>query len=313
MYADKLSLLKIDDLQTNLDLLNSNLISKDSIISHNISDIATCLSDINASILAENQDKFFGVSWDVLMPALITAMVSLIVFSLSNYFNNRRKRRSKQEKRQVVKDTIITWAEKNIPILKDYITSLKELGEMIEKSDDIQPQAFHNYHLTVDVLSQFTIDRLTDSLYRGIDDIENTKGDKLHYYLYCVSYLIKINKEVEKAYDDYSSQCYQNLSQWNKEWRAFTQDVSLNYDRSINLPDGSEKTYYLGLVNLIKSGMTSQKPISFYHELMLKIIDYNNNFEGHTASIINTNYKGSEVFFNYIYRYEYQKTWSNIC
>ena len=76
------------------------------------------------------------------------------------------RRKQKQEEREVVKDAIVIWAEENIPILRKYIHSIKTLADKIKKSDEILPQAFPVQQITIDVLSQFTIDRLTDSLHR---------------------------------------------------------------------------------------------------------------------------------------------------
>ena len=88
------------------------------------------------------------------------------------------RRKQKQEEREVVKDAIVIWAEENIPILRKYIHSIKTLADKIKKSDEILPQAFPVQQITIDVLSQFTIDRLTDSLHRGISEKNEIKGKK---------------------------------------------------------------------------------------------------------------------------------------
>ena len=183
MYSDKLLLLKLDDIQEGLYRLDYNLNASDSLAISKLSDMSTSLSDIQNCIVAHSQNTFLGVSWDILLPALI----SLGIFILGVCINILYRRKQKQEEREVVKDAIVIWAEENIPILRKYIHSIKTLADKIKKSDEILPQAFPVQQITIDVLSQFTIDRLTDSLHRGISEKNEIKGKKLNsYFVKCI-------------------------------------------------------------------------------------------------------------------------------
>ncbi len=297
MYSDKLLLLKLDDIQEGLYRLDYNLHASDSLAISKLSDLSTSLSDIRNCIVAHSQNTFLGVSWDILLPALI----SLGIFILGICINFWYQKKIKQEERTVVKDAIVIWAEENIPILRKYIRSIKTLAKNIAKSDEMLPQAFPVQQITIDVLSQFTIDRLTDSLHRGISEKNEIKGKKLNSYLSSVSYLISIQPEIRKIYDDYNSYSNKFLLEWNELWTAYKQDVALNYNRVIHLPMmSSEKVYYSILTNLITvvlNGIPSVNPqFSRLHNLVLAIKQFDSSVVKRTPAIIKTHFLSGKVF-----------------
>ena len=211
------------------------------------------------------------------------------------------RRKQKQEEREVVKDAIVIWAEENIPILRKYIHSIKTLADKIKKSDEILPQAFPVQQITIDVLSQFTIDRLTDSLHRGISEKNEIKGKKLNSYLSSVSYLISIQPEIRKIYDDYNSYSNKFLLEWNELWPAYQQDVALNYNRIINMPMmSSEKVYYSILTNLITVALNAIPSVnpqfSRLHNLILVIKQFDSSVVKRTPAIIKTHFLAGKVF-----------------
>ena len=297
MYSDKLLLLKLDDIQEGLYRLDYNLNASDSLAISKLSDMSTSLSDIQNCIVAHSQNTFLGVSWDILLPALI----SLGIFILGVCINILYRRKQKQEEREVVKDAIVIWAEENIPILRKYIHSIKTLADKIKKSDEILPQAFPVQQITIDVLSQFTIDRLTDSLHRGISEKNEIKGKKLNSYLSSVSYLISIQPEIRKIYDDYNSYSNKFLLEWNELWPAYQQDVALNYNRIINMPMmSSEKVYYSILTNLITVSLNAIPSVnpqfSRLHNLILVIKQFDSSVVKRTPAIIKTHFLAGKVF-----------------
>lgn len=96
MYSDKLLLLKLDDIQEGLYRLDYNLNASDSLAISKLSDMSTSLSDIQNCIVAHSQNTFLGVSWDILLPALISLGIFIlitfsdeckifIIFSLKNF------------------------------------------------------------------------------------------------------------------------------------------------------------------------------------------------------------------------------------
>ena len=93
MYSDKLLLLKLDDIQEGLYRLDYNLNASDSLAISKLSDMSTSLSDIQNCIVAHSQNTFLGVSWDILLPALI----SLGIFILGVCINILYRRKQKQE------------------------------------------------------------------------------------------------------------------------------------------------------------------------------------------------------------------------
>lgn len=301
MYSDKLLLLKLDDIQDGLCRLDSNLNASDSLVISKLSDMSTSLSDIRNCLVTPSQNTFLGVSWDILLPVLISTVVSLGIFFLGNNFTKRHRRNQKQEERKVVKDTIVIWAEENIPILRKYIHSIKTLADKIKKSDEILPQAFAMQNITVDVLSQFTIDRLTDSLHRGLSAEKEKKDTMLNAYLSSVSYIINMRPDVRTTYENYKTTCNQFLLEWNKQWRAYTQNVAQNYTRVQPMPPTSpERVYYENLTvyinNVFKSTPQLNPPFSILYNLMLRIKAYDNTITIILPSIITTSYLAGEVF-----------------
>lgn len=297
MYSDKLLLLKLDDIQEGLYRLDYNLNASDSLAISKLSDMSTSLSDIQNCIVAHSQNTFLGVSWDILLPALI----SLGIFILGVCINILYRRKQKQEEREVVKDAIVIWAEENIPILRKYIHSIKTLADKIKKSDEILPQAFPVQQITIDVLSQFTIDRLTDSLHRGISKKNEKKGKKLNSYLSSVSYLISIQPEVRKKYDEYNSSSNKFLSEWNELWTAYKQDVALNYNRTLTMPPMyAERVYYNYLAILINVVIMTTPPIdppfSPFYSLMSRIKQYDGSVVNRTSAMIKTHFLAGKVF-----------------
>ena len=185
--------------------------------------------------------------------------------------------------------------------MRKYIHSIKTLADKIKKSDEILPQAFPVQQITIDVLSQFTIDRLTDSLHRGISEKNEIKGKKLNSYLSSVSYLISIQPEIRKIYDDYNSYSNKFLLEWNELWPAYQQDVALNYNRIINMPMmSSEKVYYSILTNLITVALNAIPSVnpqfSRLHNLILVIKQFDSSVVKRTPAIIKTHFLAGKVF-----------------
>lgn len=301
MYSDKLLLLKLDDIQEGLYRLDYNLNASDSLAISKLSDVSTSLSDMRNCLVTHSQNTFLGVSWDILLPVLISTVVSLGIFFLGYYSTNRHRRKQKQEEREVVKDAIVIWAEESIPILRKYIHSIKTLADKIKKSDEILPQAFAIQNITIDVLSQFTIDRLTDSLHRGLSAEKEKKDKMLNAYLSSVSFIINMRSDVRTTYENYNTNCNQFLLEWNKQWRAYTQNVALNYTRVQSMPPTSpERVYYETLTayidKVVKSTPRLNPPFSILYDLMLRIKAYDNTITTTLPAIITTSYLAGEVF-----------------
>lgn len=180
-----------------------NTINTDSLVITTLSDINVNLSAINENLLASDHNSFLGVSWDILLPTII----SIAIFILGYYITGLQARRKIQKSRNLVRDTIVTWADSNFETLNKYVESIKDLAERIGNSDTISPVSFSIQHLTINVLTQFSIDRLTDALVSGlpnrIDKAE--KGAQLNAYLTSVSYLDRGQNIVMQQYEEYHS------------------------------------------------------------------------------------------------------------
>lgn len=300
MYSDKLLLLKLDDIQDGLYQLNNHLNASDSLAVSKLSDMSSSLSDISTYLVTNNQNTFWGTSWDILLPVLISTIVSLGIFTLGAFVTSLRRKRQTRGERKMVKDAIVFWAEENIPHLRSYILSIRILADKIKIADEMQPQAFPAPILTIDVLSEFTIDRLTDSLYKGLPPKLSNRSKMLNAYLSSVSFIMQKHVEVKNTYEKYNSQFIQYMTEWNQHWSAFKKDVLLNYNRVIATPPiPIELQYYIHLVGLInpvlQGNAAINPPFSPFQNLMTAINQYDNTINGPTPVIISTSFLAGDL------------------
>lgn len=231
-----------------------NTINTDSLVITTLSDINVNLSAINENLLASDHNSFLGVSWDILLPTII----SIAIFILGYYITGLQARRKIQKSRNLVRDTIVTWADSNFETLNKYVESIKDLAERIGNSDTISPVSFSIQHLTINVLTQFSIDRLTDALVSGlpnrIDKAE--KGAQLNAYLTSVSYLDRGQNIVMQQYEEYHSTATDVLNRWEKKWAEFMVNCDMNRLRVLNMPMTPENDFYS---NLAPSSIVTDK------------------------------------------------------
>lgn len=238
-------------------------------------------------------NSFLGVSWDILLPALI----SILVFVLGYIISNLLERRKIQKNRILVRDTIITWADSNFETLEKYVQSIKDLAERIGKSDDIGPETFAIQHITIDVLTQFSIDRLTDALVSGLSNkIDKTqKGTQLNDYLASVSFLVRTQNIVMEQYEEYHSKATDLSYQWEAKWIAFQQNCDINTIRLFDIPITPERQFYSTLLEIFK---VSERDISRHSTSKRLITDLRRAFDSPhfvTKEIIETNYLFNEL------------------
>lgn len=239
-------------------------------------------------------NSFLGVSWDILLPALI----SILVFVLGYIISNLLERRKIQKNRILVRDTIITWADSNFETLEKYVQSIKDLAERIGKSDDISPETFAIQHITIDVLTQFSIDRLTDALVSGLSNkVDKTqKGTQLNDYLASVSFIVRTQNIVLEQYEGYRSKAADLSYQWEAKWIAFQQNCDMNTIRLFDIPITPERQFYSTLLEIFKA---SERDISRYSTSKRLITDLKRAFDSPhivTKEIIETNYLFMDLY-----------------
>lgn len=250
--------------------------------------ITTALTNINDNLAAANHNSFLGVSWDILLPAII----SIGIFVLGYFITGLQARRKAQKSRNLVRDTIVTWADANFETLDNYVRSIKDLAERIGNTDEIDPEPFSIHHLTIDVLAQFGIDRLTDSLVSGLSDKVDKaeKGAKLNAYLTSVSYLVRTQNVVIEQYGEYYSAVTDLMDKWNKKWSEFIRNCDMNTTRFLNMPISPESKFYSDIVVVQK---TTRMDISKYSTSKRLLESIQHVFDSphiFTKEIIDTNY-----------------------
>lgn len=255
MYFEKLLLLRLDAIQNDYWQLTTELNSSDSLLLSKLSDLNTNLSQISTCIVEHSKHTFLGVSWDILLPACIT----IVVFMLGNWVNSIHQRKHKRNERELVKNTIITWADNNLETLQKYVKDIRKLSENIQNVDNLEgPVSANLQHLTIDVLAQFSIDRLTDALSLGLKAKQEEKGKMLNDLLTTISFNITIIQYVNKTYEEYTTSMESLLDEWNVSWRACTYDMSKNLNRlNSDRMEQAERSFYKNLSNLFHSTLNT--------------------------------------------------------
>jgi hypothetical protein len=297
MFADQSLQFESLGIQSCLEQINTEMNTSDSLVTTTLSDINANLSAINANLVASNQNSFLGVSWDILLPAII----SILVFVLGYYITSLLERRKIQKGRNLVRDAIVTWADSNSENLEKYVKSIRDLAEGIGNSDNISPQEFHIQHITIDVLSQFSIDRLTDALVSGLPDKIEKKGENLNAYMQSVSYLIRTQKIVLDIYDEYCSRSNDIFMQWSNKWRAFTHNCEMNNMRlHLQPPINPEKIFYLKMSHTIKSHLNDGSGFAEYGNIMAEIKQLFDTVPIQTNEIITSSYVFGDLYVTMI-------------
>lgn len=164
MFADQSLQFEFKGIQTCLEQINTEMNTSDSLVTTTLSEINTNLSTISSHLSTQTQYQFLGVSWDILLPAFI----SILIFMLGYLLNEWLKQRDEKMSRALVRNTILTWADINLPHLYQYAQSIDELAKGISSTPYLSTVPCTPQHVTIDVLSQFSIDRLMDALYIGL-------------------------------------------------------------------------------------------------------------------------------------------------
>lgn len=250
--------------------------------------ITTALTNINDNLAAANHNSFLGVSWDILLPAII----SIGIFILGYFITGLQARRKAQKSRNLVRDTIVTWADANFETLDNYVQSIKDLAERIGNADRIDPEPFSIHHLTIDVLAQFGIDRLTDALVSGLSDKVDKaeKGAKLNAYLTSVSYLVRTQNVAIEQYGEYYTAVTDLMDKWNKTWSEFIRNCDMNTMRLKSMPITPEGKFYSDIFVAQKSTRMDISKYSTSKRLLGSIQHVFDSPHIYTKEIIDTNY-----------------------
>lgn len=250
--------------------------------------LTTALTNINDSLAAANHNGFLGVSWDILLPAII----SIGIFILGYFITGLQARRKAQKSRNLVRDTIVTWADANFETLDKYVQSIKDLAERIGDTDNIGPELFSIQHLTIDVLAQFSIDRLTDALVSGLSDkVDKTeKGAKLNAYLTSVSYLERTQKIVMEQYDQYYADATDLSIQWEKKLIEFMENCDMNTMRLFDMPMTPEQKFYSDIASFKKVTDNDFSKCSTGKNLVVHILRVFETPHIYTKEILDTSY-----------------------
>ena len=166
----------------------------------------------------------------LLLPVCITLIVVFLERFVDKCINNKKEKKSKERYRK----TVIDWIRLITPIENDLSTSLSDLSNSIEQSDNMQPEHYAMPATIPDKLGSLTVEQMMDAY------LTDFKGDKnkcsIHIYniISCLDFLSKTRSEITKAYDAYNKQTISCCEQWNtevsifKEWRMHQDDAAIN-------------------------------------------------------------------------------------
>lgn len=209
------------------------------------------LAEINETLIAQSHNSFLGVSWDILLPTFI----SVLIFMLGYYLTGLQAKRKTQKNRMLVKDTITTWGDTNIERLSEFVESIKKLAININNSSATQTPPFNYKYISLSVLSQFTIDRLTDALVLGLSRKvpKKEEAEQLNNYLISVSFLNTTQNFVFDTFKEYRSTFDKLVVQWDEKWKAFLFDCHKSSSSQKPGPKNHESLFYSAISQIIKS------------------------------------------------------------
>ena len=289
MFADQSLQFEFKGIQTCLEQINTEMNTSDSLVTTTFSEINTNLSTISSHLSTQTQYQFLGVSWDILLPAFI----SILIFMLGYLLNEWLKQRDEKMSRALVRNTILTWADINLPHLYQYAQSIDELAKGISSTPYLSTVPCTPQHVTIDVLSQFSIDRLMDALYIGLPRSVDKTQKKIMFnqYMSCVSLLKEQQKIVVDKYKEYYDLVHEIRNEWDIKWRAYIVNIRQNNMRLTSAPDSPEKRYYQTLGELIRSQFTREVNFAENEKIIEASREYINTESESVVStdIINTN------------------------
>lgn len=309
MPTTDILLSKLDSVHNGIQQLNAGLNTPDSLLVSVLSNINTNLSTINSNLTAQAQYQFWGVSWDILLPAFI----SILIFVLGYLLNEWLKQHEKKKSRALVRNTIITWAEINLPHLYQYAQSIDELAKGIAKTPYLSTVPCTPQHVTIDMLSQFSTDRLMDALYIGLPKSVDKTQKKIMFnqYMSCVSLLKQQQKGILEKYKEYYDLVHEIRNEWDIKWRAYIVNIRQNNMRLAPAPDSPEKRYYQTLGSLITFQFIREVNFAENEKIIEASKEYINRESESVVStdIINTNQVFNDLIVTTI-RVQNLKTYS---
>lgn len=215
------------------------------------------LAEINDTLIAQSHNSFLGVSWDILLPTII----SIFIFMLGYYLTGLQAKRKTQKNRMLVKDTITTWGDTNIERLSEFVESIKKFAININNSPVTQIPPFNYKYISLSILSQFTIDRLTDALVLGLSRKvpKKEKAEQMNNYLISVSFLNTTQNFVFDTFKEYRSTFDKLIVLWDEKWKAFLFECHKSSSSQEPGQKNHESLFYSEISQIIKSNFERKR------------------------------------------------------
>ena len=182
---------------------------------------------INNFWLKDNQPS----GWTQLF---IAVCVPLFVVFLEKWITKGITNKKGKNERKKYRKTVIDWIRLIDPIETNLSESLSALSDLVEQSDDMQPERYAMPTTIPDKLGALTVEQMMDAF------MTDFKGDKrkcsTHVYniISCLEFLSKTKDKITNAYDSYNKQSFSCCKQWNSELDEFKKWKLQQNNESIN-------------------------------------------------------------------------------
>lgn len=169
-------------------------------------------------------ETLLGLPANIVVPVFASIVIFLAGLFVNFIVVVFKKHRSRLETKQ----NIIIFLSGLRETLKQYIINLRELSNNIEKSEKMQPEAFHYVELSLSYFREFHVGQVADALLHGISP-KNTdlRTIRINFYMYNVQidFLMSVKAKIEEAYDEYRAIIHKLMDRWNNIWVEFCQDI----------------------------------------------------------------------------------------
>ncbi len=150
------------------------------------------------------------------MKLLVPIFASLIVVCLGWGYDRWKKWHDEKEQREKYRQIVSTWIELINPKSKELVKTLREFSLDLKNADNILPERYAMPNIPFGTINAISFECMIDSFVFGT---KKTKSQEYAKHVYNIislfDFLIKINAEIPKKYEEYNRISNDLAKEWN--------------------------------------------------------------------------------------------------
>lgn len=152
---------------------------------------------------------------------LLPIFITLLVVFIDKWVTRHYEHKDAKARRKQYCETVLDWILKIQPIENTFLESIKELGQRIKDSDDLQPVPFAMPLTLHDKLNDMSIEKMSDAFLRDFKDDKDRRYANMYNIISNFEFLTRISSGVKETYDSYNKQAFTLCQEWNSAYMAF--------------------------------------------------------------------------------------------